>query len=140
VSLCQVGWADLPGVPPRDHLQIRLADRPGDNNNPHYAIDQAARAVAALRAEGKRVFLHGYAGQSRTPAVAARYAAITAGLEPGEAFGQVCAAIGRPVSRVSPELRAAVYELAGQAPPDPFPEPGSRTGGQTCGSDRPRRE
>jgi hypothetical protein len=43
VSLCQVGWADFPAIPPRDHLQIWLADGPGDNNNPHYVIDQAAR-------------------------------------------------------------------------------------------------
>jgi ADP-ribosylglycohydrolase len=49
VSLCQVGWADFPAVPPGDHLQIWLAEHPGDNNNPHYAVDQAARAVAALR-------------------------------------------------------------------------------------------
>lgn len=124
VSLCQVGWADFPAIAPRDHLQIWLAGHPGDNNNPHYVIDQAARAVAALRAEGKRVFLHCDTGQSRTPAVAARYAAITAGLDPGEALGQVCAAIGRPVSRVNPELRAAVYELAGQ--PSPDPDPGTR--------------
>ena len=68
VSLCQVGWADFPAVPPRDHLQIWLAEHPGDNNNPHYAVDQAARAVAALRGEGKRVFLHSRTGQSRAPA------------------------------------------------------------------------
>lgn len=105
VSLCQVGWADFPAVPPGDHLQIWLAEHPGDNNNPHYAVDQAARAVAALRAEGKRVFLHSRTGQSRAPAVAARYAVISVGLDPGEALGQVCAAIGRPLDRVNPELR-----------------------------------
>jgi len=105
VSLCHVGWADFPAVPPGDHLEIWLAERPGDNNNPHYAVDQAARAVAALRAEGKRVFLHSRTGQSRAPAVAARYAVISAGLDPGAALGQVCAAIGRPPDQVNPELR-----------------------------------
>jgi hypothetical protein len=117
VSLCQIGHADFENVPAGDHLEFWLVDRPGDNNQQHYVIDQAARAVAAFRAEGKRVFLHCHAGLSRTPAVAARYACLTAGADPRTAFAQVAAATGRPTDRVNPELRAAVYELAGQTPP-----------------------
>jgi len=121
VSLCQVGRADFGHIPAGDHLEIWLVDHPGDNNHPHFVIDQAARAVAAFRAEGKRVFLHCHAGLSRTPAVAARYACLRSGSHPADAFAQVCAATGRPADLVNPELLAAVYELAGATPP-PVPQ------------------
>jgi predicted protein tyrosine phosphatase len=125
VSLCQVGHADFDDIPADDHLEIWLVDNPGDNNQPHFVIDQAARAVAAFRAEGKRVFLHCHAGLSRTPAVAARYACLTSGCDPDTAFAQVAAATGRPTAKINPELLAAVYELAGKTPPRPGPEPSS---------------
>jgi hypothetical protein len=54
VSLCQAGREDFPEVAPEDHLQVWLADHPGGNSHPHFVIDQAARAVARFRAEGKR--------------------------------------------------------------------------------------
>jgi hypothetical protein len=123
VSLCQIGHADFEDIPAGDHLEFWLVDHPGDNNQQHFVIDQAARAVAAFRAEGKRVFLHCHAGLSRTPAVAARYACLTAGTDPATAFAQVAAATGRPTDRVNPELRAAVYELAGEVPPEPGDDP-----------------
>ena len=122
VSLCQVGREDFPEVAPEDHYQVWLVDHRGDNNQRHFVIDQAARAIAQLRAEGKRVFVHCHAGQSRTPSVAAWYAALRNGASPPDAFGRICAALGRSVSLVNPELRAAVYELAGL--PAPPPEPG----------------
>lgn len=125
VSLCQIGHSDFSDIPPDDHVEIWLVDNPGDNSQPHFVIDQAARAVAAFRAEGKRVFLHCHAGLSRTPAVAARYACLTSGCGPDTAFAQVAAATGRPTTKVNPELLAAVYELAGETPPPPVPEPSS---------------
>ncbi len=94
VSLCQVGWADFPAVPPRDHLQIWLAEHPGDNNNPHYAVDQAARAVAARR------------GQARLPALPHR--AIP---RPGDQFAQILPALPPPES-VHPTLRASAFAWA----------------------------
>jgi ADP-ribosylglycohydrolase len=121
VTLSQVGRDDFAAVPAGDHIEVWLVDHPDDNSQPHFVIDQAARAVAQLRAEGKRVFLHCWAGQSRTPAVAARYAALASGTGPEEAFDLVCAALGSPLSLVNPELRAAVYELAGQPAPPPVP-------------------
>jgi predicted protein tyrosine phosphatase len=117
VSLCQIGHADYDGVPAGDHLEFWLVDHPGDNNQPEFVIDQAARAVTALRSEGKRVFLHCHAGLSRTPTVAARYACLVAGTDPGSAFAAVAAATGRATDLVNPELRATVYELAGEAAP-----------------------
>jgi hypothetical protein len=121
VTLNQAGREDFSAIPAGDHVEMWLVDHPGDNNQPHFVIDQAARAVAQLRAEGKRVFLHCWAGQSRTPAVAARYAALAAGTGPAEAFTLVCHALGSPLTLVNPELRAAVYELAGQPAPPPVP-------------------
>ena len=123
-SLCEVGREDFPRVPPRDHLQMWLVDHPGDNNQAHFVIDQAARAIAMLRAEGKRVFVHCHAGRSRTPVVAARYTAITSGAAPDEALARACAALGGPLTAVNPELRAALYDLAGQ--PAPLPGPGTQ--------------
>jgi ADP-ribosylglycohydrolase len=122
VSLCQVGREDFPQLTPEDHLQVWLVDHPGGNSYPQFVIDQAARAIARFRAEGKRVLVHCHAGQSRTPAVAARYTVLASGARPGDAFATVCAALGGPVSLVNPELRGAVYELSGE--PAPPPEPG----------------
>ncbi|MCO8276752.1 ADP-ribosylglycohydrolase family protein [Actinoplanes sp. TRM 88003] len=84
VSLCRVGRAQFPGVPAENQVQVWLVDQPGANANTAFALDQAARMVAALRDEGHRVLLHCAAGQSRTPAVAARYATVRFG-KPGQA-------------------------------------------------------
>jgi hypothetical protein len=121
VSLCQVGCEDFPQVAVGDHVQVWLVDHPGDNNQPHFVIDQAARAIVRLRAEGKRVFVHCYAGQSRTPAVAARYASLCQDVATSDAFDRICAALGGSAGLVNRELRAAVYELAGQPAPPPAP-------------------
>ena len=84
VSLCRVGRAQFPGVPAENQVQVWLVDQPGANANTAFALDQAARMVAELRDEGHRVLLHCAAGQSRTPAVAARYATVRFG-KPGQA-------------------------------------------------------
>lgn len=71
VSLCRVGRRQVPeGM---EHLIVRLLDTEAqDNPNVDFAIDDAARAVMRLRAEGRVVFLHCVAAHSRTPTVAAR--------------------------------------------------------------------
>lgn len=80
VSLCRLGTDDAPseGVAPEDHLEIWLIDHPDREYNPNleFVIDDAARAVQQLRAEGRRVLLHCVQAQSRTPVVAARYGAL----------------------------------------------------------------
>jgi Dual specificity phosphatase, catalytic domain len=121
VSLCQVGCEDFPQVAVGDHVQVWLVDHPGDNNQPHFVIDQAARTIAQLRTERKRVFVHCYAGQSRTPAVAARYASLCQDAAPSDAFDRICAGLGGSAGMVNRELCAAVYELAGQPAPPPAP-------------------
>lgn len=75
VSLCRVGTAQPAGAVAR-HV-VRLIDStPEDNPHADFVIDDAARTVLRLRDEGKRVFLHCVAGQSRTPTVAARVAVL----------------------------------------------------------------
>lgn len=75
VSLCRIGTAQLPAGA-ASHV-VRLIDSlPEDNPNVDFVIDDAARTVLRLRDEGRRVFLHCVAGQSRTPTVAARVAVL----------------------------------------------------------------
>ncbi len=113
VSLCHLAGDDLSALPREDRIQLWLIDRSGSNQHPAYVIDQAAHAVAALRAEGKTVMIHCAAGRSRTSAVAARYATIQAGIEPGQAFTTIERALGQPL--INPQLRRAVHALAGES-------------------------
>lgn len=70
VSLCRMGSENL-GV---EHVEFWLIDAgKQENANLEFVIDDAARTVQALRAEGKTVLLHCVEGKSRTPSVAARY-------------------------------------------------------------------
>jgi hypothetical protein len=118
VSLCHMGPGDLVTLPREDRAQMWLIDWAGRNQHPAYVIDQAARAIAALRAEGKRVLLHCAAGRSRTPSVASRYATIRAGVHPDAAFAAIEHALSGCL--INPELRRAVYELAGEQVPAPI--------------------
>jgi len=72
-SLCRMGSADL-GV---EHLEFWLIDHgPEGNPNLEFILDDSARTIAALRAEGKTVLLHCVEGRSRTLSVAARYSVL----------------------------------------------------------------
>lgn len=92
VSLCSPG-AKL--RPPRgsaaDHAVFWLVDSddPRDNPNLDFVLEDAARAVLTLRKEGKTVLLHGLAGESRTPAVAAHYGALISGRPVWEEFRRI---------------------------------------------------
>jgi ADP-ribosyl-[dinitrogen reductase] hydrolase len=112
VSLCRRGRQEVPapGVAAADHIEVRLFDRadPAENPNLEFTIDDAARAVATLRAEGRRVLLHCVHGQSRTPTVAARYA-VLCGLPVAEALAAIAAAV--PGARTNPTLRRALGRL-----------------------------
>jgi hypothetical protein len=115
VSLCRLGRRDFATVAPDNHVQVWLIDLPGANAHLHFALDQAARAVADLRKEGKRVLLHCYAGRNRTVAVAVRYATLACGVTPQEAMQAVSARIDQAGWPLNPELHAAVLEFSGQA-------------------------
>lgn len=75
VSLCRVGSAQVPSSMV-SHVARLIDSTPAGNPNVDFVIDDAARTVLRLRDQGHRVFLHCVAGQSRTPVVAARVAAL----------------------------------------------------------------
>jgi ADP-ribosylglycohydrolase len=76
VSLCRMGSADLGA----EQVEFWLIDQgPAGNQNLDFVLDDAARTIAALRAEGKTVLLHCVEGKSRTPSVAARYSLLLGG-------------------------------------------------------------
>jgi ADP-ribosylglycohydrolase/protein-tyrosine phosphatase len=115
VSLCRLGAAEVPatGVNASDHVEVWLVDSNDPASNPHlaYVIDQAARAVAELRARGRSVLLHCVQAQSRTPSVAAHYSVLTRGLHPRAALDEVCAVL--PDAHPQQALRNAVLDLGG---------------------------
>ncbi|TPW72894.1 ADP-ribosylglycohydrolase family protein [Schumannella sp. 10F1B-5-1] len=91
VSLCRTGRAQTA----LETVEFWLVDRPGANANLAVTLDDAANTVAALRAEGKRVVIHCFEGASRTPTVAAVYAARHLGVPAAQALDEVSAALPR---------------------------------------------
>ncbi len=91
VSLCRVGTTQVPerGV---SHV-VRLLDTVAEDNlNVEFAIDDAARTVTELCGQGKSVYLHCVAANSRTPTVAARVAML-AGHSLDESLSAVVASL-----------------------------------------------
>lgn len=97
VSLCRLGADEAPaaGVADGDHIEVWLIDSSSSAANPNlgYLLNQAADVIAALRGEGRTVLLHCVQAQSRTPAVAALYAARHCGIPIETAIADVCAAL-----------------------------------------------
>ena len=91
VSLCRV--EPLQGVAVEDHIESRLVDKDDANNDLRFAVDDAALAVQAMRAEGKTVLLHCVHAQTRTPVVAAAYGALVTGTSELEALRRVQAVL-----------------------------------------------
>ncbi|MEX2621326.1 MAG: ADP-ribosylglycohydrolase family protein [Egibacteraceae bacterium] len=87
VSLCRVGRTFAP--PDVEHLELHFIDTPGANTHLRHVVADTAAGILALREEGKRVFLHCVAGQSRTPAVAAAYLRLRLGISGKEALGRI---------------------------------------------------
>ncbi len=77
VSLSRVGAPEIAaaGVKPGRHAEVWLVDSDDPDLNAHLAwtLADAARTVAALRADGERVLLHCVAADHRTPAAALAY-------------------------------------------------------------------
>jgi len=117
VSLCRLGRAEVPapGVRPPDHVEVWLADSadPGHNLNLDLVLAQAADAVAALRGEGRTVLIHCVDAVSRTPAVAALYAARHLGIPVQQALRDVHAVL--PAARPNPAFMAALDRLGAPA-------------------------
>ncbi|WP_017611720.1 protein-tyrosine phosphatase family protein [Nocardiopsis salina] len=111
VSLCRTHPSDAPHLDPTRWVRLWLHDRPGANPNLHHTLTQAAQAVADLRTEGHHVFIHCWAGASRTPAVAALYAITHLGAHPHTALAQMITTVGGHLD--NPSLAHAVADLAG---------------------------
>ncbi|MFE2699520.1 ADP-ribosylglycohydrolase family protein [Streptomyces mirabilis] len=112
VSLCRTGTDPiLPGTDV-EHVRVWLVDSQRSNANLHYVLDQAARQVLRLRQEGKRVLLHCFAGQSRTPAVAAIYSHLAIGTDSKTALNDLRRVLTSGWHlEAHPEMHDAVHEL-----------------------------
>ncbi len=73
VSMCRVEDSQLPDG--ATHLDVRLIDQVGGNDNLDFVLLDTVRAVEQLRDEGRTVFLHCVQAYSRTPTISALYGA-----------------------------------------------------------------
>lgn len=104
VSLCRVGRTQVPEQ--LESVQVWLVDRPGKNANLDFVLTEAADVIAALRGEGKVVFVHCAEARSRTAAVAALYGVRHRGVGVTAAWRDVAAVL--PDFAPAPFLRDAV--------------------------------
>lgn len=111
VSLCRVGSDDFASIAVADRVSVWLVDQPGANAHPHFVVDQAARMLVELRKEGRVVLLHCVAGQSRTPAVAARYTTLTTGVPAHTALSELRGLLGAHGWALNSELQQVVEVL-----------------------------
>lgn len=85
VSLSRVGYDFVGG---QEHIEFWLIDSTSGEANPNldFVLRDAAKTIADLRAEGKKVFLHCVAAHNRTPTVAALYSALYCNVDVDEAI------------------------------------------------------
>jgi len=109
VSLCRVADADIP--PGATQLDVRLIDRDEAEQNPNldFVLLDTVRAIEALRAEGRTVFVHCVQAYSRTPTIAALYGARRQGIDVDEALADVRAVLAD--SRPNRAFWAALQRL-----------------------------
>ncbi|WP_439565061.1 ADP-ribosylglycohydrolase family protein [Microcella sp.] len=112
VSLCRIGTDQRRAT---DHVEVWLIDKdePEANPNLDLVLRDTVDAIAALRAEGKTVLLHCVVAQSRTPSVAALYAALHRGVPVEQALADVVAAL--PAASPKRFLREALTRITDQA-------------------------
>jgi ADP-ribosylglycohydrolase len=110
VSLCRIGSKQVPAHI-RERIEFRLIDKvaPAENPNLHFVLTDAADTIATLRAEGRTVLLHCVQAKSRTPTVAALYAARHLDVPIERALSEVVAAL--PYARPNKGFRAALRNL-----------------------------
>jgi len=110
VSLCRVSTDQVPKRI-RHLVEVRLIDKddPAENPNLDVVLVDTVRAIAALRAEGHTVLLHCAQAQSRTPSVAALYAALYKGVAIDRALKEVLAVL--PPTTPKQFLQTAITRL-----------------------------
>lgn len=109
VSLCRVGRSRVQ-VDPSNHNEVWLIDQAGKNLNLDAVVAETADAIAALRAEGRTVFVHCFEAQSPTPSIGAAYAVRHLGIDPDVALSEITAAL--PNARPQPFFVEAVSRMA----------------------------
>jgi len=111
VSLCRVGTHQPVGIASSDRVPVWLIDTsdPAANPNLDFVLADTAETIHSLRREGRTVLLHCVAAQSRTPTVAAVYAARHLGIDPALALDQITAAL--PNAHPNAAFRAALSSL-----------------------------
>jgi hypothetical protein len=111
VSLCRLGTLEGPsGIEPENHINVWLIDDASVVQNPHleFVARQAVSAVASLRSEGKRVYLHCVHARSRTPFIATLYAAQVTGRPASEVLAEVLAVL--PGADPNPAFRSLISD------------------------------
>jgi ADP-ribosylglycohydrolase len=85
VSLSRVGYNFVGG---QEHIEFWLIDSTSGEANPNldFVLRDAAKTIADLRAEGKKVFVHCVAAHNRTPSVGALYSALYCNVDVDEAI------------------------------------------------------
>ena len=107
VSLCRVADSQLPeGM---QHLDVRLIDYVGENENLDFVLLDTVRAVEKFRAEGRTVFLHCVQAYSRTPTLGTLYGARRRGVDIDTALRDVAEVL--PGSRPNADFKAALKRL-----------------------------
>ena len=107
VSLCRVSDDDIPSG--AVHLDVRLIDQVDVNANLDFVLIDTVRAVEQLRGEGRTVFVHCVAAQSRTPTIGALYGARRRGVEVDLALGDVRSVL--PGADPNPDFREALLRV-----------------------------
>jgi len=88
ISLCRMGTEDVPqGI---EHHEVWLIDSadPAANPNLDFVLADTAEAIATLREEGKKAFVHFVRAELRTPVVAAAYLSRREAISGEEAFAR----------------------------------------------------
>lgn len=120
VSLCRLGSAEIPasGVAATDHLELRLIDSENPADNPHldFVFAEIAAAIATLRSEDHRVFVHCVAAEQRAP---------TAGIAYSRLLGIDVDAARAGIGEALPRLRGygLLWEAAASVPRGILPSP-----------------
>lgn len=107
VSLSRVGAEQVPDAV--ESIRVWLIDEDGHNANLDFVLKDAADTIAALRAEGKQVFVHCAEARSRTASVAALYSVRHCGIAITEAWSDVAAVL--PHFAPAPFHRAALARI-----------------------------
>jgi ADP-ribosyl-[dinitrogen reductase] hydrolase len=106
VSMCRLRDADIRTDIP--HIEVRLIDRPEDDENPHldYVLLEAVRAIERLRAQGRTVLVHCVGAYSRTPTMGSLYGLRLRGVDADQALSDVIAVL--PDANPNRSFRAAL--------------------------------